>query len=163
MIKQIILKTVKIAATSLLSFSLMSANSQKSYRVTLYPMSQASYALTPVEKIIYAKNTEELSKRILDELFILQEKEEYVKLLSPKTKTSLHDDKVWIDIYKDIPKEIKDTTDYELFTIYSLVNSITSSGDISTVNFTIEGLSQRDFCGYVDMRETFIPDYDICT
>jgi len=29
------------------------------------------------------------------------------------------------------------------------------------VRFTIDGKRQKDFKGYIDMRETFIPDYFI--
>jgi hypothetical protein len=47
----------------------------------------------------------------------------------------------------------------ELLTIYSIVNSLTGIEGISTVRFTINHEITKDFMGYVDMRETFIPDY----
>ena len=43
--------------------------------------------------------------------------------------------------------------------VYSIVNSLTEIDGIVNVRFTIDGRVQKDFVGYLDMRETFIPDY----
>ena len=49
----------------------------------------------------------------------------------------------------------------ELTTVYRSVNSLTGLDGIVNVRFTIDGKRQKDFKGYIDMRETFIPDYFI--
>ena len=38
---------------------------------------------------------------------------------------------------------------------------LTGLDGIVNVRFTIDGKRQKDFKGYIDMRETFIPDYFI--
>ena len=43
--------------------------------------------------------------------------------------------------------------------VYSIVNSLTNIDGIVNVRFTVDGERQKDFLGFVDMRETFIPDY----
>ena len=47
----------------------------------------------------------------------------------------------------------------ELLTVYQIVNSLSSLEEVVNVRFTIDGKTQRDFLGFIDMRETFVPDY----
>ena len=41
----------------------------------------------------------------------------------------------------------------------TIVNSLTSIDGIVKVKFTIDGKPQKNFKGFIDMREAFIPDY----
>ncbi len=50
---------------------------------------------------------------------------------------------------------------HELLTVYAIVNSLTSIDGITNVKFTIDGKVEKRFKGFIDMRETFIPDYYI--
>jgi hypothetical protein len=65
----------------------------------------------------------------------------------------------YVDIKKDVVNEHPDGRDLEMLTVYSIVNSLTGIDGIVNVRFTIDGKIEKKFKGYLDMRETFIPDY----
>ena len=43
--------------------------------------------------------------------------------------------------------------------VYQIVNSLTSIDGIDNVRFTVDGKVKKEYAGFIDMRETFIPDY----
>lgn len=47
----------------------------------------------------------------------------------------------------------------EELVVYQIVNSLTSIDGIVKVKFTFDGREEKVFKGFIDMRETFIPDY----
>ena len=65
----------------------------------------------------------------------------------------------YVDLKSSILKTQPDGRDFEILTVYSIVNSLTNVDGIVNVRFTVDGERKKDFMGYVDMRETFIPDY----
>ena len=67
----------------------------------------------------------------------------------------------YVDIKQELVDKHPDGRDLELLTVYSIVNSLTGLDGVVNVRFTIDGKRQKDFKGYIDMRETFIPDYFI--
>lgn len=67
----------------------------------------------------------------------------------------------YVNIKSEVIEKHINGRDIELLTVYSIVNSLASIEGINNVRFTIDGKKQKDFMGYIDMRETFIPDYMI--
>ena len=67
----------------------------------------------------------------------------------------------YVDIKRKMIENHSEGRDIELLTVYSIVNSLASVKGITNVRFTIEGEVSEDFMGYLDMRETFIPDYTV--
>lgn len=70
-------------------------------------------------------------------------------------------DCAYIDISGELRGKITKNKENERLFIYQLVNSVTSIPEISFVQFTIDEKKQKDFLGFLDMREIFKPDYDI--
>lgn len=67
----------------------------------------------------------------------------------------------YVDIKKSMVENHSEGRDIELLTVYSIVNSLTSIKGITNVRFTVNDHLSKDFMGYLDMRETFIPDYTV--
>ena len=61
----------------------------------------------------------------------------------------------YVDIKQELADKHPEGRDLELLTVYSIVNSLTGLDGIVNVRFTIDGKRQKDFKGYIDMRETF--------
>ena len=74
---------------------------------------------------------------------------------------SVKDDIAYVDIKDSMIQNHEDGRDLELLTVYSVVDSLLSIKGITNVRFTVNGHKQKDFMGYLDMRETFIPDYTV--
>ena len=157
------MKLLKIMGIFILSLFLMSANSLKSYDITLYPLDKSRMSLSKIHDTIYASSANDLSEKILKKLIDLQAQSEYISLIPPDTTVSLTNTTAIVNFPKNINPVLKNNIESELFTIYSLVNSLSSTGDIITVEFTINGKKENELFGFCDMRETFIPDYEICS
>ena len=63
-----------------------------------------------------------------------------------------------VDIKQEMIDNHPEGRNSEVLTIYSIVKSLVSIDGITGVRFTINGKIQKNFMGYVDMRETFIFD-----
>ena len=74
---------------------------------------------------------------------------------------SVKGDTAYVDIQRKMIENHAEGRDIELLTVYSIVDSLTSIKGITTVRFTVCGKASKDFMGYLDMRETFIPDYTV--
>lgn len=155
------MKYIKIILTTLLSLILTSGTPLKSYRVTLYSPQKSASQLQPCVKTVQAAGNFDLCTQISDELLNLQKTPGTAVLLPKDFKISVSGNNANVD-FSEVPNFSKDY-DTEMLTIYSIVNSITSSGDIVTVTFTVNGRKIKSFNGTVDMTETFIPNYEICS
>ncbi|MBQ3471820.1 MAG: GerMN domain-containing protein, partial [Clostridia bacterium] len=86
-----------------------------------------------------------------------------IRRLIPKISGCLtarmEDYNVTEDIKSEVIKKHPEGRDLELLTIYQIVNTLTGLDGVKTVRFTIDGKTQRNFMGYLDMRETYVPDY----
>lgn len=153
------MKYIKILLTILLSLILTSGTYSRIYEITLYCADKSNMTLYPVAKKIYAAGKADLCRKILDELMVLEKNPRNLQLIPGDINVSVSDNTANIDFAPFSPS----SDSYNLLTIYSIVNSLTSSGDIITVEFTLGGKKTDDFCNAVDMTETFIPDYDICS
>ena len=71
------------------------------------------------------------------------------------------ENKAYVDISGDSIEHFPDGRVAENLIVYQIVNSLTSIDGIDAVRFTIDGMVQKKFKGFIDMRETFIPDYYI--
>lgn len=157
------MKFLKITGIFILSAFLISANSLKIYNVVLYPLNKSDMSLCEIHDTIYASNINDLSQKILKKLIHLQNENEYIKIIPPDTTVSASNTTAIVNFPDNIEAVLENKTECELFTIYSLVNSLTSAKDIITVEFTIDNKKQKELFGFTDMRESFIPDYEICS
>lgn len=147
------MKFFKGSLIIILFFLLTSFTLLKEYDATLYMLPKNSEKLSAVNKKIYAEDNAEFCTKLIDELISAQ-KHNYIPSVPDDTKIFTKDS----DAVIDLPPIFLSN---ELATIYSLVNSVTSTGDIITVEFTVNGEKITDFFKKTSITETFIPDYNI--
>ncbi len=155
------MKIIKILLVLLTSVFLMSAQNVLKKQITLYLPSSETEKLITINKDVIIRGNDDLADVIFSLLKRESSQESYIKLYSDNSYATSQKSKAQVVINKNHISNA--TLSDELLIIYSAVNSLTSSGDIITVDFLIDGESQKDLYGYIDMRETFIPDYDICS
>ncbi len=153
------IKLLKIAASVILCSLLMSNSFYVAHPVVLYTAKTGQAVLYQKCEKIYAQNTEVLCRTILDRLFELQNRG--VPYLPDNMSVSVKDTCATVNLVRSSYAKISERD--ELMLVYSIVNSLTSDGSIITVEFTVNGKKQKNYAGFLDMRETFIPDYDICS
>ncbi len=153
------IKILKIAASVILCALLMSNSFYVAHPVVLYPARAGQAVLYQKCEKIYAQSPEVLCRTILDRLFELQNRG--APYLPDNMSVSVRGTCATVNLVR--PTHTKISERDELMLVYSIVNSLTSDGSIITVEFTVNGKKQKNYAGFLDMRETFIPDYDICS
>ena len=78
-------------------------------------------------------------------------------LISVKVKNQ----RAYIDLSSELRENISKNPENEKLTVYQLVNSLTSVEGIDSVCFTIDGKVEKNFLGFLDMREIFKANYSI--
>lgn len=136
---------------------------RKMVDTSVYFVDSEMMRLVKVRTSIPKASTELMAQTVLDELIRGRDENPKIYRIIPKIENGLSVKVVgeiaYIDMTDDFVQAHPDGRDQELLTIYSIVNSITSIDGITNVRFTIDGIVQKNFKGYIDMRETFIPDY----
>ena len=129
----------------------------------LYFVDAEMLRLVPVKVSIPDVSIERKAQRVLDELVEGRDKNYKIRRIIPKIdgglKARVDGEIVYVDISRDMALNHPEGRDLEVLTIYQIVNSLTELDGIKMVRFTIDGEVQHDFMGYIDMRETFVPDY----
>lgn len=135
------------------------------YSARLYFVDASMQRLIPTEFTINAKNADKAAKAVVSELISGRDNNKKILRLIPDIKDGLSvkvkGNTAYVNMSDAFVKQHSDARPHELLTIYSIVNSLTSIDGIVNVKFTIDNKIQRDFKGFCDMRETFIPDYYI--
>lgn len=138
---------------------------KKSYDVKLYFTDSSMLRLIPSDFTVEAKNADKAAKAVVSELVKGRDGNKKILRLMPNVKDGLtvrvKDGTAYVNISEEFAVLHSSSRPHELLTIYSVVNSLTSIDEIVNVKFTIDGKIQKDFKGFCDMRETFIPDYYI--
>ena len=116
--------------------------------------------------VVISQNTHtEMAQRVADELVEGYDDNPKIRRIIPNVKHGIKvkvlDRIAYVDLKQELVDKHPEGRDLELLTVYSIVNSLTGLDGIVNVRFTIDGKRQKDFKGYIDMRETFIPDYFI--
>ena len=129
----------------------------------LYMVDAEMLRLIPVKIKIPEGDTQRMAQRLLDELVEGRDENPKIRRLIPKIRGCLtarvEDYNVTVNISGEVIKKHPAGRDLELLTVYQIVNTLTELKGVKTVRFTIDGKTQRNFLGYLDMRETFVPDY----
>ena len=143
--------------------ALSHGTSVQTEEVKLYFVDAQMLRLIPVKTSIPQMSAEKMAKRVISELIEGRDDNPKIRRLIPDEKgcmtVKVKDRIAYVHIKKEMLESVPDGRDLEVLTVYSIVNSLTGLQGIVNVRFTIEGEKQRDFKGYIDMRETFIPDY----
>lgn len=159
--KKIIFLLILVLGFSTVFFS--SNQRQVMVGVKLYFVDSEMLRLLPVEIYISDTTPQKKAQAVLDELIRGRDDNPKIRRTIPNIKNGMtvkvENNTAYVDISKKMVETHPEGRELELLTIYSIVNSLTGIEGISTVRFTINHEIAKDFMGYVDMRETFIPDY----
>lgn len=133
--------------------------------VRLYFTDSQILKLLPMRVQIPKLDAEEQAKYVLKLLIDGDDDNLKIKRTIPDIKGCMSvyvkNEIAYVDIKQSVIENHAEGRDIELLTVYSIVNSLTSIEGIHNVRFTICGKKQKAFMGYLDMRETFIPDYTV--
>lgn len=131
--------------------------------VKLYFTDMEIFSLIPRTVQIPKTDTEGQAKLVIRKLIEGDDENLKIRRTIPKIpncmSVSVEDGIAYVDIKRSMIQNHADGRDVEILTVYSIVNSLMSIDGINNVRFTICGKVKKDFMGYIDMRETFIPDY----
>lgn len=149
-----------ISLTVILAFA---NNTPPMVGVKIYFIDAEMFRLLPVQIFIADSTPQKKAERVIDELILGRDDNPKIKRTIPKLKNCMSVKVKNSTAYVNLTKEMQEAhpagRDCELLTIYSIVNSLAEIDGISTVRFTVNNETTKDFLGNVDMRETFIPDY----
>ena len=129
----------------------------------LYFSNQDATGLVLESRTITINPNEPLEKYIMEQLIKGPKKEGLQKTVPPETKIKgiqTNDGICYVDLSKEFRTKHWGGSTGELFTIYSIVNSLTELPHIQKVQFLIEGEKQETFKGHVDFSNPFERDLD---
>lgn len=131
--------------------------------ISIYYVDAQMLRLIPIKTEIPIMSKQKMAKEVLRELTDGLDDNPKIRRIIPDIKNGMTvkviDKIAYVDISDEMAKKHPDGRDLELLTVYSIVNSLTCIDGIVNVRFTIDGKKEKNFKGYIDMRETFIPDY----
>lgn len=131
----------------------------------LYFVDSTMLRLIPTDYDTGRVSVQRACERVIAELIKGRDENPKILRLIPNIKNGMSvrvkGETAVVNLSGELVKQHSPLRQHELLTIYSIVNSLTSIDGINTVEFTIDGEKTKDFKGFVDMRETFIPDYYI--
>lgn len=129
----------------------------------IYYVDAEMLRLIPVRTSIPKMSAKRTAQHILDKMIEGYDSNPKIRRIIPKDedclKATVRDGIAYVNISGELLENPPEGRDMEMLIIYSIVNSLTDIEGITNVRFTIDGEVRRDFIGYLDMRETFIPDY----
>lgn len=133
--------------------------------VELYFVDSSMLRLIPETYRVGNVSRQKAAETVITELIAGRDHNTKILRLIPNIRRGMtvkvHNNTATVNLTKKFVEQHSDSRTHELLTVYSIVNSLTSVDGIENVKFTIDGKSQKDFKGFIDMRETFIPDYYI--
>lgn len=163
----IAMKKIFLLAAILLTAALVAGWHVKkpSETVQLYFVDSSMLRLIPSDFEVGTKNPSKAAKIVINELLRGRDDNDKILRLIPNVKNGLsvkvRGTTAYVNMSDEFVRLHSDIRRHEILTIYSIVDSLTSVDGIVNVKFTIDGREEKDFKGFCDMRETFIPDYYI--
>lgn len=131
----------------------------------VYFVDKSLMRLLPAKIYLPDVSTEKAAKKVIEELIKGRDTNPKILRLIPNSKrcmtVKVENDTAYVNLTKKLIKEHPDGANQEILTVYAIVNSLTSIDGIKKVKFTIDGKEKADFKGNIDMRETFVPDFNV--
>lgn len=154
-------RVIVVAAAALCACAL--AGGKNRTEVKIYYADRRLYKLIPVETVINKTSPEKTAEQIVEKLEECRGSDEIIRLV-PKNcgiTVKVRGNAAEADIPSSLSENLPKNRESERLFVYQLVNSFTSVPGIDSVVFTIDGERKKNFVGFVDMREIFVPDYDM--
>ncbi len=160
--KKIIL-TCMIIVVSLLVVS--GYRDKEQMKLELYFVDSSMQRLIASDFYAEARDSADAARIVIDELLKGRDSNDKIVRIMPDVKNGLtvrvKNQTAFVNISREFQRKHSAMRHHEVLTIYQIVNSLASIDGIVNVKFTIDNKEEKDFKGFCDMRETFIPDYYI--
>lgn len=129
--------------------------------ITVYFADRQMFKLVPVSYNIDSCTAEKQCRRIIEELTYDRGYNSNIRQILPEDSVNVKvdDGVVTVNIRSGCFVETDKNRKFEELIVYQLVNSLSSVDGVSRVEFLIDGKKEKNFFGFIDMREAFIPDY----
>lgn len=152
-----------IAVISALLAMNVFADTKKLSHPEIYFVDSDMFRLVSVDFECDADSKQKQAEAVISELILGRDRNKKIKRMIPNIidclSVKVKDDTAYVDIKEESIDDFADGRVCEALTVYQIVNSLTSIDGVIKVKFTIGGKVQKEFKGFIDMRETFIPDY----
>ena len=152
-----------IAVISLLLAMNVFADTKELSEPEVYFVDSDMFRLVSVDFPCTKESRQKQAEAVISELISGKDKNKKITRMIPKDEECLlvkiKDDTAYVDIKEESVDKFPDGRVSEVLTVYQIVNSLTSIDGVVKVKFTIGGKTKKEFKGFIDMRETFIPDY----
>lgn len=159
-------KKILFVIILIISFGTVAVSSREqpeTIEVKLYFVDAGIMRLIPISARICKTDTEHEAKSVLNALISGRDDNPKIRRLIPDIKKCMsvrvNGSTAYVNITQKMIDAHPDGRELEILTVYQIVNSLTSIDGITNVRFKINSQTQKNFMGYLDMRETFIPDY----
>lgn len=111
------------------------------------------------------KTKEKTAEKIVAELISGRDRNESILRIIPYINgcisVEVKEDTAFVNLSGDLRNSINRNGETEKLFIYQIVNSLVSVDGIDYVRFTIDKKEEKDFLGFLDMREIFTANYNI--
>lgn len=129
----------------------------------IYFVDSEMMRLLPSTFYLNTRSPQAAAEAVLAELIAGRDENKKIRRIIPKDPTCLSvyikDRIAYVNLGTALVEAVGDNRLFEELAVYQIVNSLTALPGIDNVRFTIRGESRRDLAGFMDLRETFIPDY----
>ena len=148
---------------TILGFMPAKRTSSEMNKITIYFADKQMMRLVPVDYYISSKKPQKCADFVLNELVKERNYDSNIRRILPGDEDALS-----VDIKNDIAivnlksicfSDMEKGKLQEQLIVYQLVNSLSSIQGIKRVKFLIDGDLKKDLFGFMDMRESYIPDY----
>ena len=129
--------------------------------ITVYYADRQMLKLVPVSYNIEPCRVEKQCRKIIEELTYDRGYNSNIRQMLPEDSVNVRikDGIVTVNLRSEYFDKTDKNRRFEELIVYQLVNSLSSVEGVSRVEFLIDGKKEKDFFGFIDMREAFIPDY----
>lgn len=160
-----ILYLIYLIIITIVSFSSVKETSQETKQVTIYFADKQMMRLIPVDYYISADTPQDSAERIVRELVKERNYDSNIKTILPSEKKAISvkvkNEIATVNIKAAAFNNGEKGRIQEQLIVYQLVNSLSSVEGVSRVKFLIDGEIKKNFYGFIDMRDAFVPDYCI--
>lgn len=160
--KQLVL-FISFLVISILGISLANGEDKHGVAAEIYVVDTSLMRLIPLECELVDNSVNIMASQLLGKITHGFDENKKIRRLIPDKRRCLsvqmQGSTAVVNIRTKYFNTLPKSREFERLVIYQIVNSLTSIEGIDYVKFTVNGQTRKDFAGFVDMREIFVPDY----
>lgn len=157
--KKIVSLGLLIIIVGILICGCKSQPNEEMVNLKLYFANENATQLVAEEREVALDNEKTKEEMVLDELIIGPKNQELYETLPKETVVldiKIDDDKLCtVNLNEDFVNKHNGGSTGELFTVYSIVNSLCELDSVDKVKFLIEGETRPEFKGHMDFSKIF--------